>query len=434
MTHSNNSLSFQTRTFHLNRMNIKFALCISFFLSLSPSTISSQSIPSYLPTDGLVAWYPFNGNANDESWNGNDGVVNGATLTEDRFANANAAFGFDGVDDYIDCGDPTQGQFELTNSGLSISAWIKIQSENSSGASGIVSKSTGSNSLGDFSLAFNWEVDKIWMVKGYGGFGSFVFANTALEFNQWKFVTAVAESSGMMSIYINGQLSNGNSFYDPWGPYNSAAHLLIGKLNDNFDPTISDGQHYLNGQLDDIAIYNRALTQAEVTALYNATATNTGGGTTSTTPAPPCIPYQAEVRSDNGEVLANANVNVRFTLHELSANGAVSYQETHALTTNELGLFATSIGAGTATQGTFAGINWSQTTKFLQVEVDAGNGYITMGNQQLMSVPYAQYAQKAHKLDTQGLPVFENNAQALAGGLQAGDLYRTSFGDLKVVY
>jgi hypothetical protein len=70
----------------------------------------------------------------------------------------------------------------------------------------------------------------------------------------------------------------------------------------------------------------------------------------------------------------------------------VSYQETHALTTNELGLFAANIGAGTAVQGTFASINWAQTTKFLKVEVDTDNGWITMGNQQLMSVPYALYA------------------------------------------
>ena len=107
---------------------------------------------------------------------------------------------------------------------------------------------------------------------------------------------------------------------------------------------------------------------------------------------PPGIPYQAEVRNENGAVLANENVNVRFTLHEQAANGSVSYQETHALTTNELGLFAATIGAGAAVQGTFSSINWAQTTKFLQVEVNTGNGYITMGNQQLMSVPYALYA------------------------------------------
>jgi hypothetical protein len=141
-------------------------------------------------------------------------------------------------------------------------------------------------------------------------------------------------------------------------------------------------------------LWNRTLTAEEISEIAHAPGTGTGENPNSpnSTPAPPGIPYQAEVRNDSGEVLANANVNVRFTLHELTANGTVSYQETHAITTNELGLFAATIGAGTATQGTFDSINWAQTTKFLQVEVDAGNGWITMGNQQLMSVPYALYA------------------------------------------
>lgn len=51
--------------------------------------------------DGLVAYYPFNGNANDESDNGNHGIVSGAILTADWFGNANSAYSFDGVDDYI---------------------------------------------------------------------------------------------------------------------------------------------------------------------------------------------------------------------------------------------------------------------------------------------------------------------------------------------
>ncbi len=54
----------------------------------------AQNIPSYIPTDGLVGWWPFNGNANDESGNGNDGTVIGATLTTDRFGNTNSAYFF----------------------------------------------------------------------------------------------------------------------------------------------------------------------------------------------------------------------------------------------------------------------------------------------------------------------------------------------------
>jgi hypothetical protein len=70
----------------------------------------------------------------------------------------------------------------------------------------------------------------------------------------------------------------------------------------------------------------------------------------------------------------------------------VEYQETHALTTNGQGLMATVLGQGTAVQNTFSAINWANTTKFLQVEVDLGNGYVDLGTQQLMSVPYALYA------------------------------------------
>ena len=53
-------------------------------------------VPSYVPTNGLVGYWPFNGNANDESGNGNNGTVNGATLTSDRFGNANGAYSFNG--------------------------------------------------------------------------------------------------------------------------------------------------------------------------------------------------------------------------------------------------------------------------------------------------------------------------------------------------
>ena len=55
----------------------------------------------YLPTNGLVGYWPFNNNANDESGNGNNGTVNGATLTTDRFGSSNSAYLFDGIDDFI---------------------------------------------------------------------------------------------------------------------------------------------------------------------------------------------------------------------------------------------------------------------------------------------------------------------------------------------
>jgi len=65
-------------------------------------TNAQTVIPSYVPTNGLVGWWPFNGNANDLSGNNNNGTVNGATLTADRYGNANKAYNFNGINNYIE--------------------------------------------------------------------------------------------------------------------------------------------------------------------------------------------------------------------------------------------------------------------------------------------------------------------------------------------
>jgi hypothetical protein len=71
-----------------------FLVSIFYFLLLNFEFAYAQ-VPSYVPSNGLVAYYPFNGNANDASGNGNNGTVNGATLTSDRFGNVNKAINFD---------------------------------------------------------------------------------------------------------------------------------------------------------------------------------------------------------------------------------------------------------------------------------------------------------------------------------------------------
>jgi len=114
--------------------------------------------------------------------------------------------------------------------------------------------------------------------------------------------------------------------------------------------------------------------------------------------APPGIPYQAIARNANGTPYVNANLTVRFSLHEQTATGTVSYAETKSLQTNDLGLFSTTFGSGTPITGTFAGINWAQTTKFLQVEINLGSAWVDIGTQQLMSVPYAMYSGTASTL------------------------------------
>jgi len=83
-----------------SKINIKSTIKFLLFTALFTSNVFSQ-VPNYVPTNGLVGWWPFNGNANDESGNGNNGIVNGATLASDRFGNANMAYSFDGINDLI---------------------------------------------------------------------------------------------------------------------------------------------------------------------------------------------------------------------------------------------------------------------------------------------------------------------------------------------
>ncbi len=92
------------------------------FLLLSAATLTfGQNVPAYVPTNGLVGWWPFNGNANDESGNGNNGTVNGATLTTDRFGILNRAYDFDGVNDRIKI--PFNNIY--SNDTGSVSLWMK---------------------------------------------------------------------------------------------------------------------------------------------------------------------------------------------------------------------------------------------------------------------------------------------------------------------
>ena len=151
--------------------------------------------------------------------------------------------------------------------------------------------------------------------------------------------------------------------------------------------------------------------------------------------APPAIPYQAVIRNADGNVYHNASAMVRMSLRESTFDGTISYQETHEVMTNSVGLFTTALGQGMATAGSFTSIDWLQTVKFMQIEVDLGGGFVDIGTQQLMSVPYALVAQKALRLDTQAIPFYAGNAEALAGGLVPGDIYKTSANaTLRIVY
>ena len=111
--------------------------------------------------------------------------------------------------------------------------------------------------------------------------------------------------------------------------------------------------------------------------------------------APQKINYQAVARNGQGNLLANQTISIRYSVRDGSLTGTVVFAETHSgVQTNQFGQFTAAIGAGTAVTNTFASIDWSTGSKFLQVEIDVNNGstFTDMGTTELLSVPYAMYA------------------------------------------
>ena len=404
-------------------------------LGLTAATMAQ--VPNYVPTNGLVGWWPFNGNANDESGNGNNGTVNGATLTLDRFGIVNGAYSFNGTSNFIEVTD--NNTLDFTNQ-YSISIWVQINDYSLNSNSNALQRSmlgkprnTGG---GGYSFRALEGVD--WNSDGnpipYIGAWNTPTANGGVEsltdtlhLNIWTNLIFTYDGT-TAKLFKNSQLINSQAV--SYSLVNSTESLFFGK---EFT-SINNDARWFKGQLDDIGFWNRALTQQEITALYTATSSNNNETANTAANVPGAISYQAVARDPQGAPLADTNVQVRFTLIADSLSGSEEYVETHTLSTNSLGLFTTAFGAGTPISNTFGNINWSAGNKYLNVQIDTGNGLVDMGTQQLLSTPYSLYSAKAGEIKNPGLPVFSGNAAALAGGLIAGDMYRTSTGVLMVVY
>ena len=110
--------------------------------------------------------------------------------------------------------------------------------------------------------------------------------------------------------------------------------------------------------------------------------------------APQGFNYQATVRNSTGALIISQNVIFRFKVLQNSATGTIVYSENQSVTTDDLGQVNLVIGQGTATVGTFSTINWGTGNYYLGIELNTGSGYVAMGTSQLLSVPYALYANK----------------------------------------
>ncbi len=111
------------------------------------------------------------------------------------------------------------------------------------------------------------------------------------------------------------------------------------------------------------------------------------------------FPYQAVLRDNAGAVVGNQDIDVHFSIYQ-GADETLVYEEEHNTTTNEAGQFSLVIGTGKALSGDFQAIDWSDAPSFIQVEAGYDGSLSLIGRQELVSVPYAQYADHSGSLQT----------------------------------
>jgi hypothetical protein len=208
---------------------------------------------SPVPTNDLIAWYPFNGNANDESGNGNNGIVNGATLSSDRNGNSSKAYFFSSAN----CATRIDAQINTTaiQSGLTISIWV-MRAGNGCIGPRILEFWPGNNGPG---LAqWDWNNSNETRMMSVTSTGREVRSSfKAVSNNTWTHLV-YANDGSFGRFYQDGQLIKTEA--------SSGAPILAG--NASFGRMNHPEFDAFNGKLDDIAIWKRALTTAEISKIY----------------------------------------------------------------------------------------------------------------------------------------------------------------------
>jgi len=256
-----------------------------------------------IPTNGLVSWYPFDGNASDASGNGNNGTVTGATLTTDRFGNASKAYSFV-ANSYISV--PHNSAFNAS-ADMTISAWYKtLGSGSPMDYLTIVCKRDDNfgvpTSFWDLTIEVASQKMGFFLYNSVSSF-DYQLSQRTVNTSVWQHVVAVIKNNTTY-IYLDGVLDSSSPITIP-RPSNTNP-LLIGWDRD----TAPTSESFL-GSIDDIRIYSRALSDSEIVTLYQE-----GGWPI----VPPSSPFL--VSPANGAINQATNV----TLSWNATTGATSYQ------------------------------------------------------------------------------------------------------------
>jgi hypothetical protein len=137
--------------------------------------------------------------------------------------------------------------------------------------------------------------------------------------------------------------------------------------------------------------------------------------------APQGFNYQATVRNSAGDLIINTNVYFKFNVIQGSQTAVPIFTETHYVPTDDLGQVNLMIGQGTANTGTFSELDWSLGNYYLGIELDTGSGYVAMGTTQLLSVPYALYAESSGNSSQSDLPTGDNDGDVLIWSSEANN-------------
>ncbi len=206
--------------------------------------------------DSLVAYFPFEGNANDESGNGHDGTINGnATLVPDRFNSTDRAFTFPDQSSSISLANSINLNLET---GFTINAWIKYKTNNSTKI--IVCKHVCGFVNG---FLFGIDVDgqiQLWI--GNSGWSTVKTNDTFIE-DQWYMVTATYDANtSIAKVYVNGEVGGSGSVV-----YNNFSSNPI-SIGESYQNNCVAGN--MDGAVDEVKIYSRPLSETEILTEYNS--------------------------------------------------------------------------------------------------------------------------------------------------------------------
>jgi len=228
-----------------------------------------------IPTNGLIGYYPFTGNANDVSGNDYNGKVYGATLTTDRFGNANCAYSFNGVDNYIDLSSYVS-IFNF-NQPATLSFWTKTGYDNAETVYSVNDDSIiintygteiffGQNVTGTITNPIAVATHRYDNSSDYyiAGFSS-TNRNVAFD-NNWHHFVFVYDNVAT-KIYLDNKLMSTTCNYGTNnGHYGGAPNVDKAVIGARYSNGLSS---FFNGSIDDFRVYNRALDSTGISALYH---------------------------------------------------------------------------------------------------------------------------------------------------------------------